>query len=136
MKKILLSLGLVLIIFSSFIYLRFPKELRQLINQTIPLKKITVSLIIWELLPEKGISFDNQIVVDGSTALDLLSLLTDVKTQGKGANAFVIEINNRKTDSSKKEFWAFYVNGKQAEVGAGSYILKEGDKILWKIETY
>ncbi len=38
--------------------------------------------------------------------------------------------------NSEKEFWSFYVNGKQAETGAGSYILKNNDTIEWKIEAY
>ena len=38
--------------------------------------------------------------------------------------------------SNDKEFWALYVNGKQAEVGAGTYIIKNNDTIEWRIETY
>ena len=70
------------------------------------------------------------------TALDLLKQSSSVVTKGGRENAYVIEINGRKADDSKKEFWSFYVNGKMSLVGAGSYLLKNGDKIEWKIETY
>lgn len=75
-------------------------------------------------------------IIIGKTALDFIKEKTIVQTKGEGVNAYVIKINGRIADDTKKEFWAFYVNGKQAEVGAGSYKLREGDKILWKIETY
>ena len=56
--------------------------------------------------------------------------------RGEGKNAYVTGINGREADTKKKEYWAFYVNGKPATVGAGSYILKQADKIEWKIENY
>jgi hypothetical protein len=34
-----------------------------------------------------------------------------------------------------KHYWAFYVNGKVAQVGAGSYITKATDMITWKLEA-
>ena len=70
------------------------------------------------------------------TALEVLQRSHQIETKGKGINAFITSIDGRKADDAKNEFWAFYVNGKQAEVGAGSYVLKPNDKILWKIETY
>jgi hypothetical protein len=74
--------------------------------------------------------------VEGKTALDLLSSRAAIQIKGEGANAFVVAINGRVADDSKKEFWSFYVNGEQSQVGAGGYTTKSGDKILWKIETY
>jgi len=69
------------------------------------------------------------------TALDQLENTISNKIKGKGVNAFITEINGYSTEG-KKEYWAFYVNGKQSAVGAGSYQLKDGDKIEWKIEKY
>lgn len=34
------------------------------------------------------------------------------------------------------EFWAFYVNGAPASVGADSYQCQENDQIKWQIETF
>ena len=70
------------------------------------------------------------------TALDLLRRSASVVTKGEKENAYIVEINGRKADERKNEFWAFYLNGKTAQVGAGSYKLKNGDKIEWKIENY
>jgi len=72
----------------------------------------------------------------GKTSLELLKKTVPVKTKGEGKNAFVIMINNYEADSNKKEYWSFYVNGQYAQVGAGSYILKNNDRIEWKIDTY
>lgn len=81
-------------------------------------------------------NFSKSEVVVGKTALDLTKEKTNIKTKEEGMNAYVTEINGQEALNSKKEYWAFYVNGKMAEVGAGSYKLKEGDKIEWKIEKY
>jgi hypothetical protein len=75
-------------------------------------------------------------VPEGATALDLLKQTNNLVVKGEGELAFVTQIGSRKADDSKKEFWAFYVNGKQAEISPGSYQLQQGDHIEWKIETY
>lgn len=80
--------------------------------------------------------FIRQEIISGKTALDLTKEKASVKTKGKGINAYIIEINRQEALDSKKEYWAFYVNGKMAEVGAGSYQLKDGDKIEWKLANY
>ncbi len=75
-------------------------------------------------------------VQSGFTALQLLSTTHTVVTKGQKENAFVTAIDGKVADQTKREFWAFSVNGKQAEVGAGSYKIKNNDTIEWKIETY
>lgn len=72
----------------------------------------------------------------GNTALDLTEAVAQVQTKGQGEQAFVTAINGYVAKTNKKEFWAFYVNGKQAEVGAGTYKPQSGDAIMWKIENY
>ncbi|MCL4363786.1 DUF4430 domain-containing protein [Patescibacteria group bacterium] len=80
--------------------------------------------------------FKNFNVPDGQTAFDLLNNRDKVVFTGKGSSAYVTSINGKEASASKREYWAFYVNGKLADVGAGSYQLKAGDKIEWKIEKY
>lgn len=70
---------------------------------------------------------------DGKTALELLKGAASIETSGEGAMAFVTTINDYKPDINK-EFWALYVNGKQAEVGAGSLSTKGTDMIEWRLE--
>lgn len=60
----------------------------------------------------------------------------DLKISGSGANAFIASIDSRVADSKKREFWELVINGKPAEVGAGSYIIQAGDQLQWHINTY
>jgi len=101
---------------------------------TVASKSITVSQRI--TVQSENEKYDTLQIQEGKTALDLLMQSHKTVTKGEGKNAFVTAIDGKIADDSKKEFWAFYLNGKQAEVGAGSYILKPNDKIEWKIETY
>lgn len=67
------------------------------------------------------------------TALDILKDSYQVQTKSFGdAGEFVESINEVKPDS--KHFWSFYVNGKQSNVGAGSYEVQNGDSLEWKLE--
>lgn len=76
----------------------------------------------------QAVSYTGQV---GKNALDLLSSghTVDVSAQG-----FVNAIDGVKPGDH--QFWALYVNGKQAEVGAKDYITKAGDSIEWKLESY
>ena len=86
-------------------------------------------------LPQGNLS-KTTTVTQGKTALETLKDVTSVETTGEGENAFVTSIGNRRAQETNREFWAFYVNGKQAPVGAGSYQVVSGDVITWKLETY
>ncbi|HEX7543137.1 MAG TPA: DUF4430 domain-containing protein, partial [Patescibacteria group bacterium] len=106
-------------------------------NKLLTTKKSVVQQIFTVYFKTAGqTNFTKQEIISGKTALDLTKEKAKVVTKGEGVNAYVIEINGKLAEDSKKEFWAFYVNDKIAEVGAGSYKLKDGDKIEWKIEKY
>lgn len=81
-------------------------------------------------------SQDQTVSYKGENGKDALTLLKQIGEVEQNSSGLVIGINGRKADDSKKEFWAFYVNGKLSEVGPAEYQTKEGDKIEWKIETY
>ena len=74
----------------------------------------------------------------GKPALEVTQTATDGKvvTKGEGVNAFVISINGREASSETKEYWELLINGKSSAVGAGSYIVKQDDKIEWKISKF
>ncbi|MBE7700611.1 DUF4430 domain-containing protein [Oerskovia sp. Sa1BUA8] len=75
--------------------------------------------------------------VAGKTALELLVAADPTAiVQGEGENAFVTGIEGREAQESAKEFWALYVNGEMAQVGAGSLVTETGDEITWKLETF
>lgn len=82
-------------------------------------------------------SFDaSQYVGKSALAATLDATHGQVITKGTGVNAFVTSVNGRAADTTKREFWELFVNGKSSDTGAGSYILKEGDQIEWHINTY
>lgn len=72
--------------------------------------------------------------VAGKTALELLKGIKSVKTKEfSGIGEYVDSIDGVAGDSG--HFWSFYLNGKQASEGAGTYITKSGDQIVWKYEA-
>ena len=52
----------------------------------------------------------------------------------EGMGALVEEINGIKNDIKANKFWFYYVNGRSANEGISSYILKNNDVIEWKYE--
>lgn len=72
--------------------------------------------------------------VDGQSALSLVKQYTTVETEEyTGIGEYVVSINGVKADSTNN-FWGFYVNGEQAQVGAADYVTKNGDQIEWRLE--
>lgn len=100
---------------------------------SITLKNIKANLVINTENPK---TFENVELKEGETALDLISKVASVSASGVKENAFITGINNRMADSSKNEFWEMIINGKSAEVGAGSYQVNDGDQIEWKISKF
>ena len=71
--------------------------------------------------------------IEGQRALDILKGSHLVETKNfAGVGEYVSAIDGTYSDGG--HFWAFYVNTKQADVGAGDYITKDGDVIVWKLE--
>ena len=71
--------------------------------------------------------------VEGQTALEILKANHQVETQSFSFGELVESINGVKAPAT--HFWAFYVNDKQAEVGAGDFVTKDTDTITWKLEA-
>lgn len=72
----------------------------------------------------------------GETGKDALTLLKQHATVVQDKSGLVTTINGRKANNSKREFWEFLVNGKEAQVGPAQYQTKATDTIQWKIATY
>lgn len=71
--------------------------------------------------------------VEGKTALELLKAAHNVETKEfTGIGEFVESIDGVAPDAN--HFWGFWVNGTQAQVGAGQYVTKSSDVIEWKLE--
>ena len=130
-KARLIFIGFLIILFgTAFIQFRGKSELKKeaVIQNTITVKQIIID-------GERKKEFKIKIAPK-STALRLLYITCNIVTKGQKENAFITAINGRMADTNKREFWAFYVNGVQAQVGAGTYVVKNNDTIEWKIETY
>jgi hypothetical protein len=126
------------LIVSVFIFILFGTAFIQYKN-TLPEKKITAPSLIQvkQIIALDGREAPLPVRISvGTTALQLLRTTHKISTQGEKENAYVTAIDGKEALSTQKEFWAFYVNGKQAAVGAGSYHVKNNDTIEWKIETY
>ena len=70
------------------------------------------------------------------TALEALeeTELPIVKT-GKGEMAYVTAVDGiREKSAGASSGWVFGVNDKPAQVGAGAYQLKDGDRLEWRFE--
>lgn len=70
----------------------------------------------------------------GKTALaQLLEVNTTVVTKTASFGTYVDSINGLKGGADGK-YWSFYVDGKMAAVGAGAYVAKGGEEIVWKYQ--
>lgn len=70
----------------------------------------------------------------GQDQKNALQLLQADHTVDVSAQGFVNAIDNRKPKAN--QYWAFYVNGKLADVGAKDYSTKKTDTIEWKLESF
>ncbi len=100
-------------------------------TQTAKNQQLTV-----QQLPTPTIAFVDYISYQGVTGKTALDLLNSHVTVEQATSGLVTSINGRKADNNSHEYWAFYINGKLAQVGPAEYITKDGDKIEWKIEKY
>ena len=105
-------------------------------TQVETVKKVKASITINPGEGSEVLSSQDVEIEEGKTVLNLTKQVTTVETKGEGQNAFVTGIGGRVADTAKKEFWEMRVNGKPADVGAGSYEVRNGDKIEWRITTY
>jgi len=94
-----------------------------------------VIIIIHETLTTPGLQQSRSFLPE-TTLLEALERDFKIKKTGEGKNAYITEINGVAASDKDKTFWGFYVNSKKSEVGAGSYILQDGDVIEWRLEKY
>lgn len=74
----------------------------------------------------------------GKSALEATKVLTDNKVVflGTGKDTFISEINGKKIDPSKREFWELFINGISSKIGPEKYIIQKGDQIEWHINLH
>lgn len=117
---------LVVIAIIGVFLIKTPKQTIPPLNNSTPI--ITVS-------PTVNLSTD-QFEYPGIDGVDALTLLKQKTTVEQDASGMVVSISGRQADNNQREFWSFYINGRSAQVGPASYITKDNDVIIWKIEKY
>ena len=75
-----------------------------------------------------------EIGYSGQNGKNALELLQQNHTVDVSAQGFVNAIDGRQPGDH--QFWAFYVNGQQAAVGAKDYQTKTSDTVDWKLESF
>src|SRR3989344_982827 len=70
--------------------------------------------------------------VECKNALEILKSSHQIETQSFSFGEMVQSIDGVKAPAT--HFWAFSINGKLAEVGAGDYQTKTGDTLSWKLQ--
>lgn len=88
-----------------------------------------VSTIVNAAHQTTQISYQGQ---DGFNALALLKKHASVVTKHYSFGDMVSSIDG--TPGNGPKYWTFYINGKEASVGAGSYVTKNGDHLMWKLQ--
>jgi hypothetical protein len=68
----------------------------------------------------------------GQNALALLKKHAQVTTRHYSFGDLVTSINGVRGSGPK--YWTFYINGKMAQTGAGSYATKNSDTLGWKLQ--
>ena len=115
-------------------------EIKPVVNQAasdVNINKIKISL---EVLDK---TYTTE-VKDGSSIFDAMNRLEEENlkdgtfsfkyTEHLGLGAFVYEINGIKGTPGK--YWIYYVNNTKASIGISNYVLKMGDIISWKQESF
>jgi hypothetical protein len=70
----------------------------------------------------------------GKTVLEQLKThAQNVEVKDSQFGPYVDAVNGVRGGTGGK-YWAFYVNGQMASVGANDYVTKAGDKIEWRFE--
>lgn len=113
----------------SFVYTDYPSSLEK-----------TATLEVFgkdgEVISDSG--FDISLIGE-PTAFDLLmaqvgSANVEYHTESNGI--MIDSINGTANDVNNNSFWMYYINEKDPEGGAGSYKLKNGDKITFKYVNF
>lgn len=121
-----------------------PTKKNILITATV-LVALATPAVIWQIQDSKPITPASQTTVkpaetthlsyegqDGKTALELLKAKADAQTKSSSLGEYVTAINGN--DGGGTKYWLFYVNGKEAAEGAGTYVTHAGETIEWKLQ--
>ena len=84
----------------------------------------------------EALEVNEKFTYEGKEGVDALTLLKEETAIKQDNSGLVISIDGRDADSSRREYWSFYVNGKMASVGPADYITNGKDKLEWRLENF
>ncbi|MBM3209551.1 DUF4430 domain-containing protein [Candidatus Shapirobacteria bacterium] len=88
------------------------------------------------ITPSVTPAIDYDFSYKGSTGADALTLLKQQAKVEQDSSGLVTSINGQRADARNREYWAFYINGKLAEVGPAFFKTADSDIIGWRMERY
>jgi hypothetical protein len=103
-------------------------------EENTPENRISAALFVGDKKYETSVS-------GNSSVYDLMEKLqkeTDFRFSGKNYpefGFFVEEINGVKNNPRNFQYWIYYINGQEANMGISAMKLKQGDIIVWKYES-
>lgn len=68
--------------------------------------------------------------------MDVLAYMVDNFSVEGADEGFITSIEGIEQDESEGLYWLYYVNEEMPSVGAGEYIVEDGDLIEWKLESF
>lgn len=137
-KKLLLFFIAVVILFSGILYFQNTDSNSSTDLSTTTLENSSETFEITQV-----INFGNDVPPEsstvqaqqGKTALELLQSSKNVEVKEFDFGTLVESIDGYKNGTENK-YWSYYVNGKEANVGASEYQVQANDEIRWEFKAY
>ena len=74
--------------------------------------------------------------IDVDHEMDVLAYMVENFSVEGTDEGFITSIEGIEQDESEGLYWLYYVNEEMPSVGAGEYIVEDGDLIEWKLESF
>lgn len=74
--------------------------------------------------------------IDVDHEMDVLAYMVENFSVEGADEGFITSIEGIEQDESEGLYWLYYVNEEIPSVGAGEYIVEDGDLIEWKLESF
>lgn len=69
-------------------------------------------------------------ISEGTTLLELMQEHYDIEEE----NGMITSIEGYSQDENLGAYWMFDINDQQSTVGAGEYVLQDGDEVEWELD--
>lgn len=74
--------------------------------------------------------------IELKSEIDLMTYMVQNFDVVGADEGFITSINDVEQDESEGLYWLYYINEEMSSVGAGDYIVEDGDLIEWKLESF